>query len=332
MLRAGGLDKLNLEVPKTVPFQADFGRAWKDPNNDKIFKKTTGGMYLVAGDLRGVGIPARISIGHKYHEKLGPKIEILGAGEMTYSQWREVPEQIFAVDSDEAGILRVDLAADVEGVGVPEFGTAMWCKFKHTAQQEFGEYQHLMRRYERFGAQSLYYGRGEDQFKAYNKTLQCEKVLLPKIHKRERAEQCELSTFEEAFGFPRDLILTRVERRLGDRGTTKNWGISNFGEIQRLAKVDPYERLEFAADTNQDRLRNLSGAALSHVLRLRAQIAMDGVDVTKAELRECFGDRSRAFRKFWQEHAGYLIDSNPLVSREMLTSQYRRSFSLQMAA
>lgn len=334
MIGSGGLDKLNLEVPRNVPFRGEFGREWNQDRNDKLFRKATGGMYLVTGDLRGVGIPARISIGHKHHEKLGPKVEILGAGEMHYTRWRETVEQIFDFDIDDADILRVDLAADQEGVTVPEFGTMMWCKHKHTGQREYGdaETQHLLRSYNRFGAQSLYYGRGESQIKAYNKTLQCAQVLLPRIHAQEKREGRELSTFEEAFGFSQDKILSRIERRMGDRGTTKAWGISQFGEIHRLAKCDPYEQLRFGSDAyGLDRMKELDGARLHHIRSVRAQVERDGIDVTRAGLRECFG-KANSFRKWWRENERYLLDVSPKVTREALTEQYRRSFLQQLAA
>jgi hypothetical protein len=334
MIGSGGLDKLNLEVPKEVPFRREFAREWTQDRNDKVFRKSTGGMYLVTGDLRGVGIPARISIGHKHHEKLGPKVEVLGAGEMHYSQWRETVEQIFDFDADDSQLLRVDLAADQEGMTVPEFGTMMWCKFKHTGQREYGdaETQHMLRSYNRFGAQSLYYGRGESQIKAYNKTLQCAQVLLPRIHAEEKREGRELSTFEQAFGFSRDKILTRVERRMGDRGTTKVWGISQFGDIHRLAKCDPYEQLRFGSDAyGLDRMKELEGGQLLLVKLFRAEIERNGIDRARAHARECF-EKANSFRVWWRRYERYLLDISPKVTREALTEQYKRSFLQQLAA
>jgi len=326
------IDKLDLEIPRTMPFRSDFAKAWNDPRNDLIFKKRTGGLYLVTGDLRGVGIPAMMSVGHKHHEKLGPKLEILGAGSMTFSQWVDVHGAIFQGEAWEDAILRADLTTDSRGVPVSAFGRAMWCKNKHTNQQEYGELQHMVTSVNRFGAQTLYYGRKPRQLRFYDKTLHRLKVLLPQLHRKQKREGLDLSTFEEVYGYGSHEIVTRAERQMGARETSKAWGVHSLGEIHRLATCDPWERLRFADQARGGRdFAELDGARRMLIELLRERIEYDGLDSTRAWAMGRFS-KAGSFRKFWWENEHLLVDSIPFVTREKLTEQYRASILEQLAA
>jgi hypothetical protein len=326
------IDKLDLEVPRTMPFKSDFAKYWNDEKNDRIFKKRTGGLYLVTGDLRGVGIPAMLSIGHKHHEKLGPKLEIIGAGSMTFSQWVDVHSVIFQGEAWEDNILRADLTADDIGVPVADYGRAMWCKNKHTNQQEYGEWDHKTTAVNRFAAQTLYYGRKPRQLRFYDKTRHRLQVLLPQIHRKQKHEGFELSTFEEAFGYQSNVIVTRAERQMGRRETGEAWGIHCLGEIHRLVNCDPFEKLQFAQDARGSMMfEELDGSRRSHIRFLRQQVREEGIDAVKAMLLGDF-DKANSFRKFWRENEHLILEANPLVSKEKLTNQYRHSILEQLAA
>lgn len=326
------IDKLDLEIPRTMPFKTDFGKYWNDEKNDRVFKKRTGGLYLVTGDLRGVGIPAMLSIGHKHHEKLGPKLEIIGAGSMTFSQWADVHSAIFQGDAWEDAILRADLTADQTGVPVADYGRAMWCKHKFTNQQEFGEWDHKTTSVNRFAAQTLYYGRKPRQIRFYDKTRHRLQVLLPEIHRKQKHEGFELSTFEEAFGYQSNVIVTRAERQMGRRETGSAWGVHTLGEIHRLADCDPFEKLQFAQDAKGGAsFDDLDGTRRALIALLRERVELQGIDDTRAWLRG-FYDVPRSYRKFWQENEHLILQVNPLVSKEKLTNQYRHSILEQLAA
>lgn len=327
------VDKLDLEVPQGKRFRPAFARAWNNPEMDSVFKKTTGGLYLVTADLRDVGIPARLSCGHKHHEKLGPKLEIIGAGEMAFSQWAEVHEEIFEGEAWDDAILRADLTADVRGVPVSDFGRAMWCKFKHTTQQEYGEFQHMTTSHSRFAAQTLYYGRKPRQMRFYDKTRHRLQVLLPALHRKQKREGQELSTFAEVYGYEPDVIVTRAERQMGARETAEAWGVGCLGELPRLMKCDPFERLKFTDDAaGGRRMEDLEVPTRGMILYLRELIERGGIDQARAWLRGEYGTRARAFRKFWAENEHLIVRVNPRVSREFLTQEFRRTLAEQLAA
>ena len=326
------IDKLDLEVPRKMSFRKDFARHWNNPNNDKILHKKTGGLYLVRADLRDVGIPAMLSVGHKHHEKLGPKLEVMGAGGMTFSEWAAVHDALFEGEPYDDAILRVDLTADVRGVSVDSFGRAMWCKFKATNQQEYGEFQHRITSVNRFAAQTLYYGRKPRQIRFYDKTRHRQQVLLPQLHREQKKRGEQLSSFFDEYGYEPHEIVTRAERQMGARETSEAWGIHTLGEIHRLAQCDPFERLRFADDAKVTKqLAEVEGARRMLIDLLRERIQADGLDYTKAWSRATFR-KADSYRKFWRENEHLIIDTNPLISREKLTSQYQASISEQLAA
>jgi hypothetical protein len=326
------LDKCDLEAPRGISFNRDFGRHFNNSANDALFKKSGGGLYLVKADLRGVGIPAMLSLGHKHHPKLGPKFEYLGAGEMCYSDFVGHYEQVFKGDVCEASFLRVDLAGDIPRVKADELGRMMWCKHKHTNQQEYGEWQHKMTTYNRFAAQTLYYGCKPRQLRIYDKTLHRAQVLLRNRHRHEKKHGLPLSTFEEAFGYAATEIVTRVERQMGARETAEKWGIKKFGQIHELVNRDPFENLVFA--TGDRALEEIDGTRLVLVLMLRERVDREGLDCTRAWLRGQYkGDNAaNSFRKFWRENGDFIVVSHPAVTREFLVAEQKRTLIEQLAA
>jgi hypothetical protein len=325
------IDKYDSEVPFKVPFQPAFKRHWDNPQNDALFKKRSGGLYLVQADLRGVNIPIMLNIGHKHHAKLGPKVEIIGAGDMTYSEWAAAREQVFQGEPYDDAILRVDLTADC-GVPVGAFERAIWCKHKLINQHEYGEWDHKTTDINRLAAQTIYYGRKPHQIRIYDKTLHRAQVLLPKLHRQEKRDGVALSTFFEAYGYESNKVVTRVERQMGARETAKAWGIATFGDIQKLAKCDPFQKLQFGDDARGGAtLDELDGHRRSHILLLRRIVENEGVDAVKVWLRQQF-KVADSYRRFWRENEHLIIDVSPFITRGELTQQYQASILQQLAA
>lgn len=326
------IDKLDLEIPRKMPFKSEFAKHWNNPENDKIFKKRSGGLYLVSADLRGVGIPAMMHVAHKHHDKLGPKLEIIGAGSMTFSQWVDVHGAIFDGEPWDDAILRADLTGDIRGVPVADFGRAMWCKYKFTNQQEYGEFDHKTTTLNRFAAQTLYYGRKPRQIRFYDKTRHRQQVLLPQLHRQQKREGLELSTFEEAFGYQSNVIVTRAERQMGARETAQAWGVESLGDIHRLAKCDPFEKLQFAQDARGGvSYADLEPRQQMLITLLREKVEADGIDHARAWIRG-FYTVARSQRKFWAENEHLILEASPLISKEKLTEQYQASILEQLAA
>jgi hypothetical protein len=337
------VDTLHLEVPATMPFRADFAKAWNGPENEKHFQKTGGGLYLVASDLRSyTGIPARLSVGHRHHKKLGPKLEIFQAGDKCRTEWIETVEAIFAGDAEESAILRADLTGDVRGVPVGVFERAIYAKFKHTAQSEYGgpgertleELEELACSYSRFDAQTLYFGRKPCQLRIYDKTRHRLKVLLVQKNKLRRRAGLEPVSFFEEYGYNPREVVTRVERQMGAREPAKAFGVKYLGEIHRLMKCDPFERLQLAGDLGGviEELEEIEGARRLLVCYIRDHIERTGLQDARAFGRAQFR-RPASFRKFWAENEHLIFaTAGPGVTRADLTAEFHQSLQVQLAA
>jgi hypothetical protein len=339
--RQSVIDKLDVEVPARMPFTPEFHRAFYNPANDKLLRKTTGGLYLVTADLRGVGINGRLSVEHKHHKKLGPKLEIIGAGEMTFSQWAEVHDQIFAGECYDNQILRADLTADVRDVSVWELGRAMTVKFKQTTRQFYGDDDdnarynltpQIMGAVQRLAAETQTYGNKPKQIRIYNKTRHRSDVLLREMHYWQRRRGEELSTFEGAFGYDHRQMITRIERQMGARETRDAWGVAALGDIHKLADCDPWERMKFAQDLRpMQSLASLKPTERALILFMRERIDLAGIDQARAWMRGQF-DLANSFRKWWRENEHLMMVSGPKISRAMLTAEFRSTTIEQLAA
>lgn len=333
MVIGPGLDKLDLELPPGMPWKGVFANAWNNEGNDKLFKVTYGGMYQKAGDLRGVGLDARLSCGHRFHEKLGPKLEILGMGKKTFSDVIGIVDELLDGDACEAAMLRVDLTADTAGIPVSEFEKALYVRNKQTSQTEYGKAggaDVVERAYRRGKGQTIYFGRGAHQTRIYNKTEH--RIVLLNLLNRERKQHDQpTKNFQEEYGYNPSEIRTRVELQCGNRGAEKLWGISRLGEIHRLADVSPFYNFRFAHDAKRVReLDELDVMTRGFILLLREHAINHSLAETRCFLRQLY-DKPDSYRKFIRRYEALFMPQTQLT-QQFLNAQYRRSIVEQLAA
>jgi hypothetical protein len=332
MVSGPGLDKLDLELPVGASWRPDFGRLWNNEHNEKLLKVVTGGMYQKSGDLRGIGLDARLSCGHRFYEKLGPKVEIFGMGKKTFSDVVGIVEEIIDGDACDSSMLRVDLTADTAGIGVTEFERSLYLRNMQTSQNEYGGYkpEQMERSYRRGKAETLYFNRGVGQVRIYNKT-EHRKVLLIALNKQRRRHNEPTKTFFEEYGYDPSEIRTRVEKQCGGRLAEKLWGIRKLGEIHRLADVRPFHNFKFARDGAGDyELCDLHGVTRGFILLLRDRAETKGVADVRMFLKQTFDDPRRC-REFVKRYE-HLFMPQTQLTREALTAQYRHSIVAQLAA
>lgn len=332
MVKGPGLDKLDMELPPGMPWKPLFGRIWNNENRERDFKMTYGGMYQKTGDLRWMGLDARLACGHRFHEKLGPKIEIIGMGKKTYSDVVGIVEELIEGDAMESAMLRVDLTADTEGIPVSEFERALYLRNMQTSQTEYGDPVNdvIVRAYQRGKGETIYFNTRNGQVRIYNKTEHRRKLLIALNNKRRRHNE-PMTTFEEEYGYDPKEIRTRVEKQCGARLAEKLWGIRTLGEIHRLADVKPFYNFKFARDAKRGEDFDQLGPSMALLMDLLRDFATDHSLVeTRHKIRQRF-DNPRSYRKFIQEYESHFTPKTQLT-REMLTDQYRRSIIAQLAA
>jgi hypothetical protein len=143
-------------------------------------------------------------------------------------------EQIFAVDGRTLEVMRIDLAADIEGVPVHAFKGNVRAKWKRSAS-EIGTYTMVGK----LGVETFTLGKRPNVYRFYNKIaeLRHQYALL------KRRSKSPIPSFEELYGYPeKGLILTRVERQIG--GGRIPAEIATVGELLNLPNFDPFNRLE----------------------------------------------------------------------------------------
>jgi len=324
------VDWLEMEIPYGMPMKRGFSRAWHNPRwNEKLVMKKDA-LYEITADLTPLGIPAQLSLNHRHHKRLGPKLKIHRVGDLSYSDWLATAGMVFEGDVEDASLMRVDLTADVPDVRVSDFAGALWCRRKLITRTEFGE--KLSVEVQRQGSQTKYYGKKPRQFRIYNKTLHRLLVLLPEHNRKRRLAGLKPQTFMEVYGYDPKKIITRVERQMGNRETTDVWGIRHLGEIHKLAAVDPYAKFQFKIDCAHSReIETLRPMVKIVVGVLQGINKNEGLDAARSFMREHY-DTGNSFRYAWNQIAHLIVEPHSLVTREHLTNQYRESISMQLAA
>jgi hypothetical protein len=330
----GGIDKLDVEIPFGMKMRREFSKAWNFKSYGAPIVKRRSDLYSETADLSPMGIPARLSMGHRHHKRLGPKLEIFEAGGLAYSDWICIAERIFQGDDgdvQDSTILRVDLTADIEEVSVPDFAGMLYAQYKQTTRTR---HNGLIEEVRRKGSQTMYYGVRPHQSKIYNKTLHRLNDLLPKHNKARVKQGLSVESFQQVFGHSPDKIITRVERLCGDREATKRYGVKRLGNLYQLVDAEPFANLRFKADMPKKKdSRGMDPVTRIAVDSLIERNQREGLEATRAYLREIYSTGSRdAFYKFWGRYGHLIMEPSEQVSQQTLTECYRESLRKQLAA
>lgn len=331
MVKGPGLDRLELIFPGETRLKPKFAEHWNSPVNDRIFKMSSDAHYMKTGDLRGIGLDARLACGNRHYFQAGPKLTIFRMGEKAISEVIGIAEEIFDTDIWKASMPRVDLTADTEGVTVNEFEQGLYVLHKQTSQTEYGETDKVDRAYRRGKAESIYFGRGKGQVRIYNKTEERE-MLLRKLNRAHKRHNKPIRIFQEEYGYdPLGLPRTRVEKQCGGRLAEDLWGIRYLGDIHRLADVDPFANFRFACDLKQGKaLNDLDDSMRAYILLLRRMAIERSLADVDLFLKQTYRNPEN-LKKFKQRYRT-LYTPEALITRQSLTEQYRRSIIEQLAA
>jgi hypothetical protein len=230
------IDKLEVRVPEHTPFTSEF---------DSLFvgdgmKLSSSRHYKIVGDLRPYAYDAILHYCCRHGER-NHKLELVDAGLMTLADMKGTIEQVFQVDAAQLSIMRLDLAVDVEGIGVPWFAEHTRVRHKRWLARlgvidtsEMGNRE----------IQTFYFGKRPNVFRIYNK-LEEYRAQYRRIV-RLMSPELTAPPFEECFGVPEfGHILTRVERQMG--GGRIPGELATVGDLRNCAAFNPFDSLEFIA-------------------------------------------------------------------------------------
>jgi hypothetical protein len=229
------------------------------------------------------------------HGRPTHKVEIVDAGKKSVAQMAEIVAKLFDVDPFGLGLMRVDLAADVEGVPVQWFRD-----HAHVNRKQFSsriEKSHELEvQFVGMGnaiAQTLYAGKRPNLVRIYNKLAEWFAQLsrLENQSKRfnKRMEGIEMSPEQDYYGrripptfreycrmegyqYQPGSILTRIERQIGGGRIPPE--LATFNDLRYAHELDPFAGLTLV---NREPIRQLDAPPKG--VPLRNWLAALGLEV-----------------------------------------------------
>lgn len=300
------IDKLEVRVPERTALTEEF---------DSLFigngiKASSSRHYKFVADLRPNSYNSILHYSCRHGAERNHKLELTDVGTMTLEQMIDEIQQIFQVDANQLWIMRLDLAVDIPGIGVPWFAQHTRVGHKRwMATLGVIDYAEMGKR----EIQTLYYGKRPNLIRIYNK-LEEHRVEYQRIVRAIKKSDLIPPTFEQCFGIPEfGHILTRIERQMG--GGRVPAELALVGDLRNCAAFNPFENVEFISGGSPEPDPNdysfmdyLAGKQLRHLAEtegMQAAIA----HITRYSKR----NKTWALKKF----APFL----PAPSKEDLTSE-----------
>jgi hypothetical protein len=137
--------------------------------------------------------------------------------------------------------------------------------------------------------------------------------------------------FFQRYGYEMSLDKTRFERRMGAREIASAFDIPKFGNIQRAAFINPYDKMQFPERALEKWTeRELTGKDYFVVQYLLEYIERHGWEFARNEIIRRFG-RQRAYR-WLRDFEVYLLPTGTGPTQEDVRKAYLSSTLQQLAA
>lgn len=283
--------------------------------------------YVSVADLRPFGISA-ILHSSCLHGEGNHKIELVETGRMHYSEMLAEVERVFDINPCTLELMRIDLAADVEGVEVPWFHEHMRVKWKRWGC-EYGRVE--VSRMGHVELQTLYFGRRPNCLRVYNKVAEWRKQYAARRRAAER-DNTTIASFEETYCWPESgRSLTRVERQIA--GGRVPAAIGRLGAAPRgLPAFQPFEAVDLLACSGEASAPPPEGGEGIEQwlagMQIRALVTDWGIQRTRAFLNR-HGHRNGG--RILDKYASFLPAGGG-ISTTRLQEIYQSSVERQLAA
>lgn len=316
----GMIDKLEVRIPRETEFSDEvrklFGEICRQPTAG------TGRYYRNAVDLRPFGHSSLLHMECKWPGNGNHKLELLDTGSMTYTEMQGEIERVVAGDSAKLRVMRVDLAADVEGVSVPWF-----VRHVRAANKRFncdiGQYT-CMGKPE---PQTVYLGMRPNCYRIYDKIAEWRQRFAQ--FRRRNRNTGQLPSFQDVFGYPETgVTLTRVERQMG--GGRIPAQLATFGHLRSSPSFNPFEKLDVVGRAPELSIDDRAGGATEILAGIGlCQIVQEwGIHRARSFVnKHSGGHASRIFRDYSQ-----FLPAEVGITAEDLYCRYKESVSRQLAA
>lgn len=367
------IDKLDMGVDRRAPWTREFGKVLEIADSPEWREKTTrdGGHYRKRIDLREVSggeLPVIVHMHNRHDWKADDKIELIETGGMSLRAMRETVSSMYHFPAELCTVMRLDLASDVEGTPVHWFREHTYIAMKQKQQSWMEQGSRT--------AQTIYAGIKPSQIRIYDKTGHRQFLLNRELRRMTREERQHVAgvelrdpnfaaiCFERRWGYPRDRIITRVERQLGGGEPSRVFSpLEIEGAKRRRAQVgdleklilgfdpqgktigfDPFDRIVFAADAAEPQFgKKWRPEDKIAVLYLIDYAKRWGIENMRVYLRDlCRPDSLRNFAvnhrgrfyRAWRKYGPHILSAigEGGSTRATVLQSYSRSIYKQLAA
>lgn len=321
------IDKLDVRVLCNSPFTASFNELYtllrRDPTKDP-FHPTR--HYTLSADLRDYGCDAILHLGCR-RGKLGHnKIELADTGTKTFAGIVHEIEAMFQVDGLGLEVMRLDLAADIEGIPVRWFQERIKANHKQfIAGFGSGDFVEMGKG----GIKTLYFGKRPNLVRIYDKAEEY-RVQYAQL-KRTWNSPDPLPSFESLYGIPESgYTLTRIERQLGGGKIPEEF--QTVGDLRKLGSYHPFEKLIVVdGGLSEPSPEDYTFMEYCAGMYLRGMVETQGMHATEQFIKNYSNRNSKwareKFRDFLPESY-----SEKTVDTAYLNRKFQNSVSRQLAA
>jgi len=169
-------------------------------------------------------------------------LELLHSGGKSLRQMSKIIGTVFDVEPAEMHLMRIDFAADMDGIPVAHLYGSVRVKFKRSTDA-IGEFD-----YEVVGGRKLEYfryGKSTSCLRVYDKPAEC-MARFQALLKRSNPD-AEPPSFADLFGSPPNTVRARVERQAGGGRIPET--LSTFGQLRNAASFNPFQNVEITPNT-----------------------------------------------------------------------------------
>jgi hypothetical protein len=168
-------DKLDLRVPRPIPFTPAFQRLYRELQALEKGPFHPSKYYEYVGDLREYGFSVRLNLYCQMDKAGNHKIEMIDVGQMNRTRIIREVQEIFDVDALSLPVMRVDFAVDVPDLPLQWFRETVRIEHKRFRAAVTGEPF-----YSEMGKgviQTLYFGKRPNVIRIYDKLAEIQRSV-----------------------------------------------------------------------------------------------------------------------------------------------------------
>lgn len=262
---------------------------------------------------------------HLHHDlTLSSKLQFLDMPKRTLMECVGITESLFIGNALELPVVRLHLGCDITGVHASWFRESMRVLYKQNSE-EYGRVnsESLNRK-----VQTLYFGGKHNGFVVYDKRAErLNEYKKEKARAKRSGKENSVPVFEELYGFPEDTVITRIERKYGNRLVPQ--ALSTIGGLLTNAlSFDPFNNVVLCPPlTKEPDLEKLGLRRYRKAITWQFEVSKYGFNTAHKRLSKC----GNVIRELSEIKAAFeSLGEVPAVTKETLLELYQTSTKNQL--